>query len=333
MVLKRSLPPETIFNTSDKQNPTEIVKIYYNEKEVSYNKPIDNSNLWVRINGLSNTQVIIEELKKVNLDYLIIEDIFNVTQRSKIEEIENGLFAIIKTASYFDQDFSHEYLSVLLKDNIVYTFDEDEVGVLNNIEERLVSNLGKVRNHDSKYLFYAIIDTLIDTNIIFEHEVSNLILGWEEKIVSERVQKIDYLHQIRKEILLMKTNISSIVSSIDLIDDILKNPHVVEYKKYYQDLIDHLYRLNDKLNLDWENIRTLYEMHMNNINEKTNSIMKILTIFSATFIPLSFMAGVFGMNFVYMDIFNNPNGMWIFAGICGFIFFMMLGFFKYKKWF
>jgi magnesium transporter len=316
MVLKKSLPPETIFNTSDKKNPTEIVKIYYNEKEVSYNKPIDNSNLWVRINGLSNTQAIIEELKKVNLDYLIVEDIFNVTQRSKIEEVDNGLFAIIKTASYFDQDFSHEYLSVL-----------------NNIEERLNSNLGKVRNHDSRYLFYAIIDTLIDTNIIFEHEASSLILGWEEKIVSERVQKIEYLHQIRKEILLMKTNISSIVNSIDLIDDILKNPHVIDYKKYYQDLIDHLYRLNDKLNLDWENIKTLYEMHMNNINEKTNSIMKILTIFSATFIPLSFMAGVFGMNFVYMEIFNNPNGMWIFAGICGFIFFMMLGFFKYKKWF
>jgi magnesium transporter len=94
-----------------------------------------------------------------------------------------------------------------------------------------------------------------------------------------------------------------------------------------------LYRLSDRLNIDIENIRTLNDIHQNNINERTNSIMKILTIFSATFIPLSFLAGVFGMNFVYMDIFSNPNGVWIFIGMCLTIFLLMLGFFKYKKWF
>lgn len=73
-------------------------------------------------------------------------------------------------------------------------------------------------------------------------------------------------------------------------------------------------------------------MHMNNINERTNSIMKVLTIFSATFIPLSFLAGVFGMNFVYMNIFNDPQGIWIFIGLCIAVFLGMIGFFKYKKW-
>jgi magnesium transporter len=131
----------------------------------------------------------------------------------------------------------------------------------------------------------------------------------------------------------MKTNTASMVDSLDFIDDIYKNPLISEYKKYYQDLIDHLYRLNDKLNIDWENLKTLYELHMNNITERTNSIMKILTIFSAVFIPLSFLAGVFGMNFQNMPILQNENGILLFIGLCVGVLLLMLGFFKLKKWF
>lgn len=332
MAIKKSLPPGTIFNTSEKPNPTEIKKIYYTESKISINEPLENSQLWIRVNGLKDTQKIVEELNKVNLDALIIEDIFNLTQRSKIEEIDSGLFAIVKTAAYKDNKFDHEYLSVILKDNIVFTFDENDTGILNNIEERLTNNLGRIRSFNSKYLFYVIIDTLIDANILFEHEIGNQLINWEELIIAERTQNVDLLHLIRKEVLMMKSNIFSIVNSLELIDDIYKNQSVSEFKKYYHDLIDHLYRLNDKLNLDWENIKTLYDMHMNNINERTNSIMKVLTIFSATFIPLSFLAGVFGMNFVYMNIFNDPQGIWIFIGLCIAVFLGMIGFFKYKKW-
>ena len=332
MAFKKSLPPGTIFNTSEKLLPTEIEKIYYDETKVSLNKSFDNSQLWIRVSGLKDSVKIASELSAVNIDSLIIEDIFNLTQRSKIEEIENGLFAIIKTATFKDGVFSHEYLSIILKDNVVFTFDEDSTGILNDIEDRLNKNLGKVRNNAAKFLFYNIIDTLIDANIVFEHEISDLLIKWEELIISDKTHNIDELHQIRKEVLVMRANISSIVESLDLIDDIYKNPQVSEYKKYYKDLIDHLYRLNEKLNLDWEYIKNLNDMHMNNINERTNSIMKVLTIFSATFIPLSFLAGVFGMNFVYMDIFTNPNGVWIFIGLCVTIFLLMLGFFKYKKW-
>ena len=332
MAFKKSLPPGTIFNTSEKLLPTKIEKIYYDETKVSMNQPFEKAQLWVRVSGLKDSVKISSELSSVNIDSLIIEDIFNLTQRSKIEEIENGLFAIIKTATYKDRVFSHEYLSIILKDNVVFTFDEDSTGILNDIEDRLNKNLGKVRNYPAKFLFYNIVDTLIDANIVFEHEISDLLIKWEELIISDKTHNIDELHQIRKEVLVMRANISSIVDSLDLIDDIYKNPQVSEYKKYYQDFIDHLYRLKEKLNLDWEYIKNLNDMHMNNINERTNSIMKVLTIFSATFIPLSFLAGVFGMNFVYMDIFNNPNGIWIFIGICVTTFILMLGYFKYKKW-
>ncbi|MFA7075315.1 MAG: CorA family divalent cation transporter [Candidatus Izemoplasmatales bacterium] len=332
MILKKSLPPGTVFSTSDNDLSTEIRKIYYTKDKVSVNKPFSNSHLWVRINGLKDVQLIVNELASVNVDYLIIEDIFNLTQRSKIEEIENGFFAIVKTTTYKEQSFNHEYISIILKDNIVFTFDENANGILDNIEERLNLNTGQIRNNNSRFLFYSIIDTLIDSNIVFEYEISNLLSSWESKIITEKIENIDILHKIRKEVLLMKNNIYSIVGSIDLIDDIYKNPLVIDYKKYYQDLIDHLYRLNDKLNLDWENIKTLYDMHMNNINERTNSIVKILTIFSATFIPLSFLAGVFGMNFTHMEIFTNPNGFWIFLGACVSILGLMIGFFKYKKW-
>lgn len=334
MNFKKALPPGTIFNTSEKKIETEIRKIYYDESKITENEPFENAQVWIRVNGLSDSERIAQELTDASIDFLIIEDIFNLTQRSKIEEIENGLFAIIKVSAFDVKDYNyrHDYLSIILKDNMVFTFNEYPPGILNIIEERLNNNLGKIRNHKANFLFYTIIDSLVDANIIFEHEINDILLSWEEKVLYGKIKNIDELHQIRKEVLLLKTNIFSIVESLDFIEDIYKNPQVSNLKKYYQDLIDHLYRLNNRLNLDWENIKTLYEMHMNNISERTNSIMKILTIFSAVFIPMSFLAGVFGMNFVYMEIFNNPNGIWVFIGLCFSIFLLMIGFFKYKKW-
>ena len=333
MEFKRSLPPGTVFNTSEKKMATKIKKIYYNNSQLSVDNEISNSQIWIKVSGLDDSSKIVEELKNANIDYLVIEDIFNLTQRAKIEEIENGFLAVLKITSYKDKKFTHEYLSIILKDNLVYTFDEDDTGILNIIEDRLINNQGKIQSYPAKFLFYTIIDTLIDINILFENEVGKLIIDWEEKILIDKNHEINELHQIRKEVLLMKTHTSSFVKSLEFIKDIYKHPAIMEYKKYYMDLFDHLYRLSDRLNVDLENIRTLNDIHQNNINERTNSIMKILTIFSATFIPLSFMAGVFGMNFVYMDIFTNPNGVWIFVGICLSIFILMIGFFKYKKWF
>ena len=333
MEFKKSLPPGTVFNTSEKKMATKIDKIYFNSNKVGINEPISDGQVWVKVSGLGDSQKIVEELRAANIDYLVIEDIFNLTQRAKIEEIENGFLAVLKITNYKDNKFTHEYLSIILKDNMVFTFDEDDTGILNIIEERLVSNQGKLQSYPAKFLFYTIIDTLIDINILFENEIGTLIIDWEEKILIDKKNEINQLHQIRKEVLLMKTHILSFIKSLEFIKDIYKHPAILDFKKYYMDLFDHLYRLSDRLNVDLENIRTLNDIHQNNINERTNSIMKILTIFSATFIPLSFMAGVFGMNFVYMDIFSNPNGVWIFAGICLSIFLLMIGFFKYKKWF
>jgi len=332
MDYKKFLPPGTIFNTSKKENQTIIKKIFYNKIDFSIKEPIENATVWVRVNGLTNVDLISEELKVANIDNLVIEDIFNLTQRSKIEQIDNGLFAIIKTSSKKNGSFSHDYFSIILKDNFVFTFNENPAELLNVVEERIVNNQGEIRNLNSKYLFYTIIDMLIDVNILFEHHINELLADWEDRIVSEKVKSIDFLHKIRKEILLTKTNINSLVESIDMIDDIYKINALIGLKKYYQDLIDHLYRLNGRMNLNWEDVKTLYEMHMNNINERTNSIMKVLTIFSAIFIPLSFMAGVFGMNFINMPILYDPNGIWIFVGISLTILFLMLGYFKYKKW-
>lgn len=333
MEFKKSLPPGTVFNTSDKKMATKIKKIYYNTNQISIDLPISDSQVWIKVSGLGDSKRIVEELRTANVDYLVIEDIFNLTQRAKIEEIENGFLAVLKITNYKEKKFYHEYLSIVLKDNLVYTFDEDDTGILNIIEDRLMTNQGKLQSFPANYLFYTIIDTLVDINILFENEIGSLIIDWEEKILIDKKKEINDLHQIRKEVLLMKTHTLSLIKSLELIKDIYKHPAVSEFKKYYTDLFDHLYRLSDRLNVDLENIRTLNDIHQNNINERTNSIMKILTIFSATFIPLSFLAGVFGMNFVYMDIFSNPNGVWIFVGICFSILLIMIAFFKYKKWF
>ena len=333
MEFKKILPPGTVFNTSERKKETEIKRLFYNETKVAIDQSIDNSQLWIKVTGLTDTEKIVDLLESGQVDILIIEDIFNLTQRAKIEEIDNGFFAIVKTTSLTNvNEYFHEYVSLLLKDNVVYTFTDHDSKTLDIIEKRIENNEGKLRKKNASYLFYAILDSIIDRNILFEQDINKQLSNWEEKIIYEKTKNIEFLHELRKEVLLMKTNIFAINSSIDLIHDFYQNQYILEFKKYYKDLMDHIYRLNDRLVIDWENLKTLYEMHINNVNERTNSIMKVLTIFSAIFIPLSFMAGVFGMNFVHMPLLQDTNGIWIFIAICAFIVITMLFYFNHKKW-
>ncbi len=334
---KFAQPPGTVYYTGVGSLPTTIKKILYKKDQIVINEKVEDANEyveWIQVNGLQDSDTILKELEKLNVDSMITEDIFNLNQRAKIEEIDNGLFAIIFTSDISKPDFAREYFSVLMVGKTVITFIDADSTTLVPIEKRIIENKGKIRSMDAAYLFYSIIDTLVDVDIIFEHDITKLMIENEDLIMEDKLDSLDKLHVIRREILFMRSSISSLMDSVIELKIKTNNADSIKsIRKYYLDLLDHLFRLNQRLNVHWEEIKSLYDVYMNNLSDRTNSIMKTLTIFSAIFIPLSFLAGVFGMNFDSMTIFRSQYGVFIFIAACLAIVLFMIVFFKRRKWF
>ncbi len=333
---KFAQPPGTLYYTGEGLLPTTIKKIQYTKDELHINekKEIADINTWIQINGLRDYDKIMNELKVFNLDNMLIEDIFNLSQRSKIEEIDKGFFAVVSTSDISKPEFLREYYVILLLDNTVITFIDADSTTLSVIEKRITDGVGIIRNMKANYLFYSIIDTLIDVDILFEHDSTSLILNYEDLILEDKIEHLQKLHYFRKELLYLKSALGSLSESMaDLKIKTNTNANIQSIKKYYMDLWDHIVRLNQRLNVHWEEIKNLYDIYMNNLSDRTNRIMKTLTIFSTIFIPLTFLTGVFGMNFAHMQIFQSVYGVPIFIAVCLIMAGLMIAFFRHRKWF
>ncbi|MBU1019865.1 MAG: magnesium/cobalt transporter CorA [Firmicutes bacterium] len=334
--VKRFHPPGTLLYTGEHIRKTEVRQIIYNKDEYFSKSKIelaDNYKEWIIINGVSDTEAIRQICEDNKIDALVIEDILNVNQRNKIEVNDDYIFAVLRSAFLEDNVIKHDYLSTLLIGNKVITFHEKETKLFDSLLFNLENNRGRVRSMNSDYLFYRIIDIVTDSNIAVQGELSGRIDELEEDIINLESSDQSKLYNARKELLYLKNCNTPIYESF--VKGVLKSSKLTSpaIYKYMDDLFDHLARLNDDINTERELIRNLLDVYMNNISNRMNNIMKILTIFSATFIPLSFLAGVFGMNFDRMPLLRSDSGFMIFIGLCIAIIVFMLVYFKRKHWY
>ena len=336
--LKRGKPPGTIVYTGDVQKKTEITHIQYSQNKVIIHDDLkDFSNEfidWISIEGFSDSERIKQLCLNLGVDNLTIEDIFNTNQRIKFEVFETHIFSVFK---YYYLDASgtvqNDYISILLFNNKVITFSESFNRFKNDILNRLKNKNLQISKLHEDYLFYVIYDMMVDDEWELYHHLYLKLEQLESNIMSlDRKDQVD-LYNIRKNLVFLKnqmTNNLDYASPKGLLKNGLFNAYL---KKYLTDLEDHLINLKEKILTALEEVNNLYDVYSNNVSNKSNEIMKTLTIFSAIFIPLSFLAGIFGMNFINFPILTNQNGLLIFAIISILIPVVMLIYFKIKKWF
>lgn len=338
--------PGAIVYTGDKESSDIFIETFdYNqdkvvEKELKNVEDIfefksSNTVSWVNINGLNNTDQIEKLGLYYNLHPLVLEDIVSVNQRPKIDEYDDYIFLVLKMM-YYDRDekIVSEQISFVLGDNYVLTFQEAEGDVFDALRERIRSSKGRIRSLHSDYLLYALIDSIVDHYYSIIELMGNKIEDLEDSLFDGLAKKeiTSEIQNLKREVLKVRRAIfplREIVNRIDKSENKLISEKTLHF---FSDVYDHVIQVCDTIDIYREMIWGLMDMYMTTISNRMNEVMKVLTIIATIFIPLTFIAGIYGMNFENMPELHYKYGYHIAWLVMLVIFLGMLYYFKRKKW-
>lgn len=319
--------------------------ISFNEKSFSRveNIPIDEilqkcdrqSINWINIDGLSEVSIIKKVGEHFNLHYLLLDDIMNTDHRPKVDEYDDHLFLTMKMLYRMEGDeIDYEHISFVLGKDFLLSFQEKEGDIFNNLRERIKNDTGIFRKRGADYLLYRLVDTIVDSYYTILENVGYKVEALEENIsTNPTIEDFRQIQELKKEFIYLRKVVYPLREALN---KILKNEYGFIEKntlKYYSDVYDHVIHLIDSLDTYKDLTSTLMDLYMNTINYKMNEVMKLLTIITTIFIPLSFVAGIYGMNFENMPELTWHYGYYEVLGIMGIIFIGMIFYFRFKKWF
>ena len=337
--------PGALVYTGDKTSKLFIESFDYNtdyieEKEIKNIEDVAHYKLtdsvsWININGLNNTNEIEKIGDHYGLHPLILEDIVNTSQRPKIDEYESYLFIVVKML-YYDKDdlIVSEQVSFVLGSNYVLSFQEADGDVFDSVRDRIRAKKGRIRNLGPDYLLYALIDSVVDHYYEIIETMGNKIEELEDHLFSGNPKE-----EITAEIQSLKREVLRVRKAIfplrEVINRIEKIEHRLIHKKtihFFRDIYDHIVQVSENIDIYREMIWGLMDMYMTTISNKMNEVMKVLTIIATIFIPLTFITGIYGMNFNNMPELQYKYSYFILWGIMLILFIGMLFYFKRKKW-
>jgi len=343
---KSGLPPGSVVLVGEKkEQPGTIWFVRYAESECSEQEyqhvkdlPDDagpGTVTWIHMNGIHHPQVIEELGLKFALHSLVLEDIANTGHRPKFNDWDDYLFLIVKSLIYNEQTtlVMPGQISIICSADIVFSFQESGPDLFTAIRERIRSGKGRIRKKKADYLVYALLDTIVDGYFSMLEKIGDRIEELEEAILENNTRAAFHrIHELQREITVIRKSIWPVR---DLISQMEKNETLVagNTKFYLRDVYDHVIQSIDIVETFRDMLSNLHEVALSFNSNKMNEIMKVLTIIATIFIPLTFIAGVYGMNFKYM-----PELQWRW-GYFAVLFFMcligclMVYYFKIKKWF
>ena len=302
------------------------------------------SKTWIQVNGLHD----IEKLKTVweyfDLHPLIQEDIVSISQRPKVEFYPNAIFTVLrmitpKKTENGRMKLHTEQISIVLGKNFVLSFQESDEPVFNPVLKRLELPTTRLRKFGPDYLAYALMDTVVDHYFHALDLIGESIERVEEQIVDRpKPQNLQNIHALRRDIIYLRKSVWSLRDGINSLmrDDspLISN----EVKVFLRDVYDHVVQVIDSIETNREMVFGLFDMYMSGLSNKMNEIMKVLTIIATIFIPLTFIAGIYGMNFdPEVSPFNMPELNWYYGYpfsllLMALLTGSMLYFFKRKGW-
>ena len=342
---KLGLLPGSVVYTGENPNYNITVTVIYYSKTFhkrvvfSADDKIDidlefDGNIWINIDGINDVELIKRIGKIFNIDSLSLEDIANPEQRVKIDDRDSYIHIILKMLQMelLTKDVQYEQMSLIIKDNILITFQETPYDLFESIRSRLENPRTKLASKDVSYLAYILIDTIVDNYLLILDEVETEIDDIENKLVESA--DLENILTLKQNIAILKKFISPIRELISKLQTRSMLNYFHEDMKYYLgDLNDHGIIVFDTVDMLNNRATELIQLYHSMISNTMNEVMKILAIISTIFMPLSFIVGLYGMNFENMPELKWHYGYFITLGLMAGLVILMIIYFKKKKWF
>ena len=343
---KVGLPPGSIVHIGNKRDEKVKITIVdyceakFQEKEAKSVEECfpykDKSTVtWININGVHKMKVIEEIGKCFNLHPLILEDIVDTDQRPKIKDFGNYIFVILKMLYYDknDNEMKVEQVSLILGKNYVISFQEREGDVFSSIRERIRNNIGRIRKAGADYLIYVLIDAIVDNYFIITEKLGEKIENLEDKVISRpKPANLRVIHKLRRDLIFLRKSVWPLREVISILQRGESSLILESTNIYLRDVYDHTIQVMDTVETLRDIISGMLDIYLSSASIRMNEIMKMLTIIATIFIPLTFITGIYGMNFR-----NIPEIKWVWGYPVVLLGMLIIGivmviYFKRKKW-
>lgn len=343
---KAGLPAGELVHVGEVHHATSTITLFDYDKDNLRIHHIDDvhalreykdteSVTWVVIEGLTDTGLIEQLGQDFDIHPLVLEDILSTQQRPKLDEYDDYLYLVLKRFEIAGDDFhvTEEQISILLFGNILFTIKEKQDDLFKPLITRLQSEKGRIRGQSADYLAYCVLDTIVDGYFALQDALDLFADDIEEKLLGEPgPQLLTRIQLAKRELIFVRkslTPLREMLSALERSDSelITEKTHI-----YLRDVYDHAIRVIESMDSYRDLITGMLDIYLSSVSNRMNEVMKVLTMFATIFIPLSFLTGVYGMNFQFMPELNWVWSYPILWGVFLSIMISLLIFFRRKKW-
>jgi len=290
---------------------------------------------WISVDGLQNTELM-EELGNVfGLHPLVLEDILNTNQRPKTEDYGDYLYIVLRNFNgHGNGALTSEQISIILGKNFVLSFREKESAIFEPVKERLAGNKGRIRKSGADYLVHALIDSIVDNYFIVLENLEEKIDVLEDDLVKKTTPvTLQAIHDLKREMILLRKSLWPLREAINSLERSDSSLISESTGIYFKDIFDHVIAIIDSVEIFRDMLSGMLDIYLSSVSNKLNEVMKVLTIIATIFMPLTFIAGVYGMNFKYMPELEWHWGYFGVLGVMLAVALYMIHYFRKKKWF
>ena len=343
---KVGLPPGTLVFTGERKlDKVSMSVIDFNESRIeekilervedSYCYRDTPSVSWININGIHNVEVIESIGKHYGIHPLVLEDILNIDQRPKMEDYGPYLYLVLKMINFDEKlkEIKIEQVSIIITERCVISFQEMEGDIFDAIRDRLKNNKGRIRKMGADYLAYSLIDAVVDGYFVALENLGEKIEGLQEMLISDPTgHTLQEIQHLKREILFLRRSVWPLREMIGALER-LESPIIHdELQIYLRDLYDHTIQVIDTVESLRDMLSGMLDIYLSGVSNRMNEVMKVLTIIATVFIPLTFLAGIYGMNFEHMPELGWTSAYPLLLIAMATIGIIMVIYFKHRRW-
>jgi magnesium transporter len=290
---------------------------------------------WINMSGLHDVKLIEQLGNRFHLHPLVMEDILNTTQRPKTEDLEDYLFIVVRALQLVndESDVQSEQVSLVLGPNYLISFQESSTRLFDTIRERIKIGKGRLRKGGPDFLAYSLLDAIVDNYFVILEKLGDQIELLEEELVTQpKPDTLQTIHRLKIHMIYMRKSVWPLREVINRLVD--EESHLIQSSTvpFLRDVYDHTIHAIDTMETSRDIISGMLDIYLSSVSYRINNVMKVLTVIATFFMPLTFLAGWYGMNFKSMPEYDWQYGYVMVICVAIAIVIGMLIFFKRKEW-